>query len=250
MRVSPTTALWPLLFCALSVCAGDAAPDEDLQALRRAILDDDRRGEALRKAARLGPAAAPVAQQVLCVLQQETPLAVSREEANNILDAQTALETMRMSAVPDLVAALGKACGSPIGLDDIGKPCQVSPEIVEDFEYCRWTRGLIGESLRLMGPDVVPALREALAKPGLQRLYVAVVLGQMGKEAADAAKELTWALTDGDPETRAAAARALGLIGPAARSAIPVLRVSLTDSDVRVRDAAAGALKAVESSPQ
>lgn len=70
-------------------------------------------------------------------------------------------------------------------------------------------------------------------------------IGSFGASAAPAVEPLMAALSDGDPETRGAAANALAQIGPPAVRSVPELAKLLADSAPRVRCQAALALKSI-----
>jgi hypothetical protein len=96
------------------------------------------------------------------------------------------------------------------------------------------------EFLRMRGPSVLPALREA-ERPGLSasvRAHLARVYGMLGDVSA--ADLLLRRLDDSSPDVRAEACRALGRLGVA--SSVPKLRPLLKDGTPRVRERAAEAL--------
>jgi len=70
-------------------------------------------------------------------------------------------------------------------------------------------------------------------------------IGSFGASAAPAVEPLMAGLSDGDPETRGAAANALAQIGPPAARSVPELAKLLADSAPRVRCQAALALKSI-----
>lgn len=70
-------------------------------------------------------------------------------------------------------------------------------------------------------------------------------IGSFGASAAPAVEPLMAGLSDGDPETRGAAANALAQIGPPAVRSVPELAKLLADSAPRVRCQAALALKSI-----
>jgi len=70
-------------------------------------------------------------------------------------------------------------------------------------------------------------------------------IGSFGASAAPAVEPLMAALSDGDPETRGAAANALAQIGPPAVRSVPELAKLLADSAPRVRCQAALALQSI-----
>ena len=70
-------------------------------------------------------------------------------------------------------------------------------------------------------------------------------IGSFGASAASAVEPLMAALSDGDPDTRGAAANALAQIGPPAVRSVPELAKLLADSAPRVRCQAALALKSI-----
>ncbi len=86
----------------------------------------------------------------------------------------------------------------------------------------------------------VPALKETLgnAKNSTDlRKACAQALGEMGKDAADAAPTLATVLTakDTDVVLRRSAVEALDTMGAEARAALPALRTALKDNDQFVR---------------
>ncbi len=88
----------------------------------------------------------------------------------------------------------------------------------------------------------VERLRSAVGndRPDLLR-----AIGSFGASAAPAVEPLMAALSDGDTETRGAAANALAQIGPPAVRSVPELAKLLADSAARVRCQAALALKSI-----
>lgn len=71
-------------------------------------------------------------------------------------------------------------------------------------------------------------------------------LGDAGKTAKEAVKDLIGALEDKDAEVRAEAAFALGAIGTDAKSALPELKKLSKDKHAVVKKAAAEAIKSIE----
>ena len=87
---------------------------------------------------------------------------------------------------------------------------------------------------------------ERLKSPvGNDRPDLLRAIGSFGASAAPAVEPLMAALSDGDPETRGAAANALAQIGPPAVRSVPELAKLLADSAPRVRCQAALALKSI-----
>jgi len=80
---------------------------------------------------------------------------------------------------------------------------------------------------------------------GTNRPDLLRAIGSFGASAAPAVEPLIAALSDGDPETRGAAANALAHIGPPAVRSVPELAKLLADSAPRVRCQAALALKSI-----
>lgn len=102
---------------------------------------------------------------------------------------------------------------------------------------------LAAEGVRAEG--AVPALHNALhdSAHAAVRWQAAMILGSLESSAGrTSVPVLAEALSDSDPQVRAAAAEALGKIGAPSVAALPELRALVTDADVSVRRAAVEAL--------
>lgn len=129
-----------------------------------------------------------------------------------------------------------------------------SPHVVEaligalgdSIDAVRLSAGvaLTAEGVRAEG--AVPALHNALhdSAHAAVRWQAAMILGRLGPSAGQASvPALTEALSDREPEVRAAAAEALGKIGQASVTALPQIFLLVRDPDPTAR------LKAVEALP-
>ncbi len=90
----------------------------------------------------------------------------------------------------------------------------------------------------------VAKLRQA---SGAERAELMRAIGAFGEDGAGEASSVALALTDPDPQVRAAAAWALSQMGAKAAAAVPALGQALSDSSPRVRSLAAVALEAMGS---
>jgi HEAT repeat protein len=105
-------------------------------------------------------------------------------------------------------------------------------------------KGEAAFALAGIGSPAVPFLLEAFAAgQGLDRVWIAALLGQIGDERGVDPLEL--ALREGDADLRVTAARALGMIG--SEEAIEALITALQDPDPFVRSASATALGMLRS---
>ena len=101
----------------------------------------------------------------------------------------------------------------------------------------------IGDALRSIGPEVIPALITALRDTNQSvRENAAGVLGTMYRGASPAVPALIAALGDTNCVVRSQAAEALGHIGPPAASAVPTLLATLRDPKPEVRASAASVI--------
>jgi HEAT repeat protein len=184
--------------------------------LSRALEDPNPevRGAAAEAVGRIGPPARGAAPALLGLLGLEQPVEVRRAA----------------------VGALGN-----VGADADAVAPRLLPFLTDEDEG---VRSGAERSLAKFGAGVVPRLRAALTGHGAAlRREAAGVLGRIGPDAKDAAKELAQALGDKDPAVRRAAAEALGKIGPeAGPDALSALEAALKDADPEVRSQAALAL--------
>lgn len=92
------------------------------------------------------------------------------------------------------------------------------------------------------------AYREELRRaPASGRADVLRAIGSFGEDGSAAADDLAAALSDPDPQTRAAAAWALSQMGAKGASGVSALAQALSDSNPRVRSLAAVALESMGS---
>jgi len=99
---------------------------------------------------------------------------------------------------------------------------------------------------KLLVKAVPLALKKIRDKDAQVRMSAAIILGEVGPDAAKAVPALAKALKDKDIWVRVAAAIALGKIGPTAKAAIPSLKEASKDGEARVRKAVAKALEEIE----
>ena len=134
-------------------------------------------------------------------------------EGPHAIEAACALGQMGEAAAPALIGGLGTN-------DDL-------------------VRRFVRRSLWLVGEAAVPGLRKALSDPRPRvRVAAAIVLGAIGKPAAEAVQDLVVLTKDANAEVRRYAMVALTNLG-AATAAIPHLSRGLRDEDSKVRQAAA-----------
>ena len=95
------------------------------------------------------------------------------------------------------------------------------------------------------GPEALPALIEALGRPGYHHVAITQAIGSLGHEGRDAVPALVARLQDADAIVRGFAARALAQIGVAAADVIVSLQTLLEDQDQWVREEAARAIESL-----
>lgn len=128
-----------------------------------------------------------------------------------------------------------------------------SPEVVraliralgDSVDAVRMSAGFALTSAGVRAEGAVPALHNALhdTAHAAVRWQAAMILGSLGPSAGQTSVPvLTEALSDPDPQVRAAAAEALGNIGDVAAPALPELYILLRDADAEVRRMAVEAL--------
>jgi HEAT repeat protein len=133
-----------------------------------------------------------------------------------------------------------------------------SPEVVraligalgDTVDAVRMSAGYALTSAGVRAEGAVPALHNALhdTAHAAVRWQAAMILGSLGPSAGQTSVPvLTEALSDRDPQVRAAAAEALGNIGQVAAPALPKLYILLRDIDADVRRKAVEALPNISS---
>ena len=143
------------------------------------------------------------------------------------------------------------------GIDALRRILRVkpnSPHVVEaliralgdSVDAVRMSAGVALTTEGVRAEGAVPALHNALhdSAHATVRWQSAVILGHLAPSAGQASVPvLTEALSDEEPQVRAAAAEALGKIGRASATALPQLFLQVRDPDATVR------VKAVEALP-
>lgn len=140
---------------------------------------------------------------------------------------RTAAATTLRALAPDPSEAMAASMGATSAVD----PDAMAP-LIELF-----VRG---------GKRSVPLMVEKLADRDV-RYWAAIVLGELGPEAKDAAPALAKALADERPEVRLQVLIALGQIGASAESAVPAILKQLQAKETGVQYAAAFALGNIAS---
>jgi HEAT repeat protein len=195
----------------------------------------------------IGPAAAPVAADLVALLTDadETVCCRAAEALGRVADPATlpALVAELDAPSPVVRAAAARAIGAFGAAAADAAPVLV--RLLQDPEEA--VRQAAGEAVGRVGPlpeEATATLVEGLAsKDTLVRAQTAEALGAIGENAADAAPALAEALANGTDHVRAKAAEALGKIGEsAAEVAVPVLVRALRDKDNWVSALAAEAL--------
>ncbi len=195
----------------------------------------------------VGPAAAPVAEDLIALLKDtdETVRCRAAEALGRVADAATvpALVAELDAPSPGVRAAAARALGA-FG-PSAGPAAPALVRLLQDPEES--VRQAAGEAVGRVGPlpeEATATLAEGLASSDtLVRAQTAEAIGAIGESAADAAPALAEALSNGTDHVRAKAAEALGKIGEsAAEVAVPVLVRALRDKDNWVSALAAEAL--------
>lgn len=186
--------------------------------------------------------------------------ALRTDKSNGVREAAAAalgrLEDEASAAISALSTALTRDKSTDVraaaadSLRRIGRGARDAvPELqtaLADKEAGELTRLQAALALGRIGPpDALASLkvmREVLVDPKAPtevRKAVAEALGQIGKDAADAAPALAAVLApSSELSLRQAAAATLDLFGPEAKEALPALRKALTDDDKFVRSLA------------
>jgi len=183
------------------------------------------------------------------------------------VDAATALASMTDSA-GSVIPLLGEALRDPsyyvrrtaaLGLAKLAPSRQEAIELLAyalaDTDPAVQDNAVWG--LQTAGPAAFPVLTRALQAEdarvrlaAVEVLQTILALGGARGVSPRAVEALIDALSDSNPDVRAASARSLGILGPPARDAVAQLRtVSDTDRVDYVRDAATDALQKITRTP-
>jgi hypothetical protein len=137
----------------------------------------------------------------------------------------------------------GRSSGYNLGINDV--VLEGIPRAIAAVPQAAPPNALQTGGTMYRGRPLSAYLQQLKQASGMNRTEVVRAIGAFGDDAGPGVKAVAEALTDPNPDTRAAAAWALSQMAAAGAPAIPALEKAIADVNPRVRSLSAGALRSM-----
>ncbi|MFH1154827.1 MAG: HEAT repeat domain-containing protein [Pseudomonadota bacterium] len=189
-------------------------------------------------------------QGLVSIMEQNLGETLSADQTKTLWEVSSILEKLGPLAeeTGPLLARFFRLGGSALAASALARVApETAKEVLLDCSLDPGCRGFPDSGLTVLGPRIVPDIREWLDGSDIRLMKSALhVLGEMGASSVAAIPQVMRTINHGDKEVRRWSAMALGRIGyPALQSAEALELLSRKDPDATVRRAALDALIAI-----